>query len=71
MSATVTLTGSVGPGVALAAAVYPNVLFFMVDTTLNTVTLVFAQNVTQVVSVAAATVVTSTKTGNTWTLVIS
>lgn len=71
MAATATLTGSTGPGTALAAVVYTNVLSYSVDTVLNVVTLVFEQQRTMFVSVAAATVVTGTKSGNTWTLVIS
>lgn len=72
MAATVTVTGVTGPGVALAAVVYTNVLWFRVDAVQNILTFQKdGQLNEQAVTVVAATTVTATKSGSTWTLTIS
>ena len=71
MAATLTLTGAIGPGVLLTAAVYPGVLYFTVDAVDNVVDMEFDSGRHVFVSVAAATTVTATKAGSTWTLTIS
>jgi len=70
MSATLTVTGTVGPAKTLTAAVFADVSVFTVNSDSNM--LYFVQNgVNKEVSVNAATTVTATKSGTTWTLTIS
>lgn len=71
MSATVTLTGTAGAGLTVAATVFTNVLSFLIDADKNMITLFKSGETIAPISVAAATTVTATKSGNTWTLVIS
>lgn len=71
MAATVTLTGTAGAGLAVTAVPFTNVTSFTVDTDKNMITLVQGSVTLSPISVAAATTVTATKTGNTWTLTIS
>jgi hypothetical protein len=72
MAATLTVTGYTGPGQTLTAKVFTNVLAFHVDT--PTSMLSFTQSGSQqttYVDITAATTVTATKSGTTWTLTIS
>lgn len=70
MSATLTLTGVVGPGDALTAGVFTGVTSFTVDCVNNLIT--FVQNaVTREVAITSATTITATKSGSTYTLTIS
>ena len=72
MAATVTLTGTAGAGLTVAATVFTGVSSFLIDTDKNMITLFKADGtVVAPISVAAATTVTATKSGSTWTLVIS
>lgn len=72
MAATVTITGTAGPGKTVAAAVFNNVSSFLIDTDKNMITLYLADStVVSPISVAAAGTVTATKAGNVWTLTIS
>lgn len=72
MAATVTITGTAGPGKTVAATVFTNVLSFLIDTDKNIITLFKADGtVVAPISIAAATTVTATKSGNLWTLTIS
>jgi hypothetical protein len=71
MATTVTVTGVIGPGTALTAKVFTNVLVFTVDSVNNVLTMKFDSGVIVDVSVAAAGTVTGTKSGSTWTLTIS
>lgn len=71
MAATATITGVVGAGIAITAKVFTGVLRYTVDTVNNLLTLWFESGVFVTISVNAATTVTGTKSGNTWTLVIS
>ena len=70
MAATLTLTGTVGPGTALTAGVFTNVSSFTINADTNMV--YFVQNGEHFeVSVNAATTVTATKSAAVWTLTIS
>lgn len=71
MSATLTITGTAGPGLTVSAAVYAGVRSFCVDTEKNMVTFKDENERWVEISVAAATTVTATKSGSTWTLTIS
>lgn len=71
MAATVTVTGTAGPGNAVTARVFSDVVSFTVNTATNMLDLVNAAGYVTQISVNAATTVTSTKSGFTWTLVIS
>lgn len=70
MSATLTLTGVVGPGNSITAGVYTGVTFFNVDTVNNIIS--FDQG-TRIVnfSITSATTISATKSGSTYTLTIS
>jgi len=70
MSATLTLTGTAGAAVALTAVVFTGVSVFTIDTDKNMIYFV-QSGVNREVSVNAATTVTATKSGTTWTLTIS
>ena len=72
MPATVTITGTSGPGLTVAATVFTGVSSFLIDTDKNMITL-FKNNgeVISPIAISAATTVTATKSGNLWTLVIS
>jgi len=70
MSATVTVTGTIGPGVAVTAQVFSDVTSFSIDTTNNLLTLVQGFKTTQI-SIAAAATITATKSGSTYTFSIS
>jgi len=74
MSATVTVTGTVGPGNTLSAGVFSGVSEFTIDCVANMI--YFTQpnasgNTRKEVSIAAATTITATKSGSTYTLTIS
>lgn len=71
MAATVTLTGTAGPALTVAATVFTNITSFTIDTNLNMITLVQGSIILSPISINAATTVTATKSGNTWTLTIS
>lgn len=71
MALTATITGTTGPGTTVTAAVYQNVVKLHVDTTNNVVQLEYSDGRSQFISVNAATTVTATKSGFTWTVTIS
>lgn len=71
MSATVTLTGTAGAGLAVTAQVFTAVDWFTIDTNGNMITMYRNGAVVSPISISAATTVTATKSGNTWTLTIS
>ncbi len=71
MALTATLTGTNGPGLAVTAGVFPNISQFNIDSTNNVVSMQNANGVWTFISVAAATTVTATKSGFTWTITIS
>jgi hypothetical protein len=72
MPATITITGTAGPGLTVAAAVFTGVSSFLIDADKNMITL-YKNNgdVVSPIAIAAATTVTVTKSGNAWTVVIS
>jgi hypothetical protein len=72
MPGTVTLTGTAGAGLAVTAVPFTDVREVQIEFNKNLVTLLKNNGETvSPISVAAATTVTATKTGNTWTLTIS
>ena len=71
MAATVTLTGTAGPQLTVAAAVFTEVNSILIDTNQNLITLYKSGQIIQPISVAAAATVTATKSGSNWTLTIS
>jgi hypothetical protein len=72
MPATVTVTGTAGPGLTVAAVQFTNVNSFNIDTVANMITMILATGVVvPPISINAATTVTATKSGNLWTLTIS
>jgi hypothetical protein len=71
MAATVTLTGTAGPAITVAATVFTGVSTFTIDTDKNMITLFQGGVTLSPISIAAATTVTATKSGTTWTLTIS
>ena len=71
MAATLTLTGTNGPGITVTATVFNDVHSFTIDSTTNMVQMNFADGRVRFVSVNAATTVTATKSATTWTLTIS
>lgn len=72
MAGTVTITGTAGPALAVTATVFTDVATVLVDMNKNMVTIQKNDGtVVAPISVAAATTVTSTKSGSTWTLTIS
>lgn len=72
MAGTVTITGTAGAGLTVTATVFNDVSNVLIDMNKNLVT-IQKNDGTWIapISVAAATTVTSTKSGSTWTLVIS
>lgn len=71
MPATVTATGTVGAGLTLTAGVFQNISFVEFDTVNNVLSLTNDNNVVTNVSITAATVITATKSGSTYTFVVS
>jgi hypothetical protein len=70
MPATLTLTGTGGPGLSLTAGVFTGVSSFTVDCEKQMI--YFTQSgANKEVSIVAAATVTATKSGTTWTLTIS
>lgn len=72
MSATLTVTGTIGPDIDVTAQVFTNVISFTIDCVGNTIT--FYQSSTPsptCIEISAATTITATKSGSTYTLVIS
>lgn len=72
MAGTVTLTGTAGAGLTVAATVFTDIANVQIDMNKNLITLQ-KNDGTWIgpISVAAATTVTSTKSGSTWTLTVS
>lgn len=71
MSATVTLTGTAGPGISVTATVFTGISSFLIDTDKNVITMFQGGSALPPISIAAATTVTATKSGTAWTLTIS
>ncbi len=70
MSATVTATGVVGPEKTLTAGVFTNVSNVEFDCVRNLLNLTIDDLVTAI-AITAATTITATKSGSTYTFVIS
>lgn len=71
MAATCTITGVGGAGVTVSAQVFTNITFFTIDAVNNTIAMIQGSVPLPTISVNAATTVTATKSGSTWTLTIS
>lgn len=71
MAATVTVTGTAGAGATVSAVVFTGITSFQVDTVNNLIQMQQGSLTIQPISVNAATTVTATKSGATWTLTIS
>jgi hypothetical protein len=71
MAATVTVTGVVGAGVALTAGVFPDITAVDFDTVNNVLSLTGPNGVVVNVSITAATTITATKSGSTYTFTVS
>lgn len=70
MASTATVTGKVGPGTTMTAQVFSQVTSFSVETDKEILTLVNDGRTLQI-DIAAATTITCTVSGNTYTLTIS
>lgn len=71
MSLALTVTGKSGPGNTLTAAVFSQLTRLVINPNTNIIEFTDAEGYEHQVSVDSATTVTSTKSGTTWTLVIS
>lgn len=71
MSATLTLTGTAGPGNVLTAQVFSGVTEFTVQVENGVILFTDSQGYVHDVNISTATTVTATKSGTTWTLTIS
>jgi hypothetical protein len=70
MPGTVTVTGTAGPGLTITAGVFTGVTFFSINTDNEILELVSNGRTVQV-NIGAATTITCTVSGNTYTLTIS
>jgi hypothetical protein len=70
MSATVTVTGVAGPAKTVSAQVFSGVGSFTIDCVNNVISLNISGAITDI-AITAATTITATKSGSTYTLVIS
>jgi len=70
MPATVTVTGTIGAGVSITSAVIQSVLSFTFDCVTNLLTVVLVTGPITY-SINAATTISATKSGNTYTLTVS
>jgi len=71
MAATCTVTGVAGAGVAVTAAVFTNITSVQFDTVNNVLTLFGPNGVVKNISISAATTITATKSGSTYTFTVS
>ena len=74
MAGTATVTGKIGPERTITAMVHNNVRFFSIDTDNEVLELVYNNGSgerRQQIDVSAATTITCTVSGNTYTLTIS
>jgi len=70
MPSTATVTAKIGPGVTATAIVISGVTSFGIDTT-NEILTIVANGVTQQYDITAATTITCTVSGNSYTLTVS
>lgn len=72
MPATVTVTGKAGPDVTVTAGVFPNVVGVKFDCVVNVLELTQSDpNRVLQIAITAATTITATKSGSTYTFTIS
>jgi hypothetical protein len=71
MAATCTITGVAGPAITVSAQVFNGVTSFFIDAVNNLIQMQQGSFTVPPISVNAATTVTATKSGATWTLTIS
>lgn len=71
MPSTATITGKVGPAVAMTATVFSNVTEFAVDCVNNILTIIVGKGIPQRIDIGAATTVTCTISNKAYTLTIS
>lgn len=71
MAATVTVTGTMGPGLTVTSQVFTEVTSFTIDAVNNLIKINAGDGRVVDISVAAAATVTATKSGSAWTLTIS
>lgn len=74
MPGTATITGKVGPAATLTAVVFSNVSFFSIDTTNEVLDIMYNNGDgarRSQIDIGAATTITCTVSGNTYTLTIS
>lgn len=71
MPATCTVTGVAGAGVAVTAGVFPDVTAVNFDTVNNVLSLTGPNNFVRNISISAATTITATKSGSTYTFTVS
>jgi len=71
MAATVTVTGVVGPAITLTAGVFTGVQLVHFDCVANILTLFLLEGQPITVAITAATTITATKSGSTYTFTIS
>lgn len=72
MAATVTVTGKTGPGSTITAGVYTNVTNIGINASNNVLMLLInGEQPAREIDINAATTVTATKSGLTWTVTIS
>lgn len=70
MSATATVTGTAGPGIAVTAVVYTGVTNVAFDCEKDILSLTISGRVIDI-SISAATTITATKSGSTYTFTVS
>lgn len=71
MPATCTVTGVAGAGVAVTAQVFTGIVGVNFDTVNNVLSLTGENNFVWNISISAATTITATKSGSTYTFVVS
>lgn len=71
MAATATVTGKVGPGFTITAGVIPDVTSVQFDTVKNLLQLFKGDGSHVDVDITAATTITATKSGSTYTFTVS
>ena len=71
MAATATVTGVAGAGVAVTAQVFTDVTSVVFDTVNNVLSLTGPNGVVTNISISAATTITATKSGSTYTFTVS
>lgn len=71
MAATATVTGVAGAGQAVTAGVFSNITGVNFDCVNNVLSLTGPNNIVVNVSITAATTITATKSGSTYTFTVS